>query len=242
MDMATKDRNPITQHALDLANREWGEVAKPQSLSGAFSEFTEQPESLRLDSMNPWFIVTTEPRAQEAATKSLQREGFEVYQPVAHETIRVQVPLRKLPSKTRHRRQRAGIQEVTKEAPVFGSYMFIRRISGCYDLSRLYELHGVGGICLFGEMFALVPDYVVELIRLKEARGGFDSYNQAVQTLRRPLKVETNDPGLMKEWTGGGRHIKDLDDSDRALLFVRDAFGRVTRIITSPDNALAGSR
>ena len=112
------------------------------NLTAAIKELIDNPTTHEVHSMAPWWIARAGPNAHKQAKESLTREGFEVWYPKAK--IIKHPALNTLPSKTRHRLRHATIES---ERPIFGPYLFIRRIFGAYDIFRLFDLDGVSGIC-----------------------------------------------------------------------------------------------
>jgi len=216
----------MKKHVLKLARKEWGEDKRPpQSLYDAFAELQTRQETVELN-WDPWLIAFSQPRVEHVAKASLEREGFECYYPVGkHVTT---PPMRTLPSKTRHKRR----YEVREEArPVLRSYLFIRRLFGGYDLDNLYELNGVGGICHFGDYVATLPDYEIELLRLAEGYGRFNTYNVSnTGAYRLAVATLADHPDPRSKWTGQTRMIGRLDESDRTIQFI-ESVGRVIRVI-----------
>lgn len=170
--------------------------------------------------LDPWLIAYSRPRQEHIAKTSLEREGFECWYPLRK--IVSTRPLRTISSKTRHRRR---FECVEKVEPVLRGYLFIRRLFGWFDLGRIYELSGCGGLCKFGQEDATVQDFHVELLRLAEADGRFNEYHTTVPiTYRLSMKP---DP---RQWTGTSRLIGRVDRRNKSLQF-REEFGRVLRFL-----------
>jgi hypothetical protein len=174
------------------------------------ADLASEPDDLEINCFDPWLIAYARPRQHDVAKHSLEREGYECWYPV-RKVISFK-PARNLPSKTRHRRR---FEVVEKIEPVLGSYLFIRQIRPVAVGCPLYELNGVGGLCQFGGITALMRDYDIELIRLAEANGKFNVFHENVPTVRR-LAV-TPDP---RAYTGETRLIGRLDHVGESVQFI----------------------
>lgn len=184
---------------------------------------TDAPEELIIPCLDPWMIAYSRPRMEHIAKAALEREGFECWYPLRK--IVTTRPQRTLPSKTRHRRR---LECVEKVEPVMGGYLFIRRLRGSFDLGRVYELAGVGGMCRIGGDFACIQDYYIEILRLGEADGRFNVYHQTVPFTYR-LSMNT-DP--RSQWTGTSRFLARVDIPGGMTEF-REELGRVLRFVQS---------
>lgn len=151
------------------------------------------------------------------------REGFEAYYPKARHITTP--PLRTL---TASKRRKAHLFAREVERPAYGSYIFLRRFRADYSLARLYELPGVGGVCVLGECALVVADFEIELIRVAEAKGIFDCHTVSSNT-RYQLAA---DALTQRTYWGTGRLLGAgrLDESAAMVLFVEE-LGRVFSII-----------
>ncbi len=165
-----------------------------------------------LHSLDPWWIVRSKPNLEDHARGALEREGHEVYYPKAKHLTVDAVPLRFLTGSKRNARPKPKLLEVVR--PAWRGYLFVRRILGAYDPGRFWELQGVMGLCLFGEVPATVSDHEIEGIRRREARGEFDIADG------RALSI-----------------VGRLDKGDHTVLF-RETVGRITRVIVSNQDTI----
>jgi len=185
--------------------------------------------------LDAWLLVYSHPHAQHIARASLEREGFEVFYPLRKVVMRR--PSASLPSKTRHRRRFEIIERIE---PVLGCYLMLRRLCGVFDLGRLRELHGVGGLCHIGKTVATIRDYEVELLRLAEAHGRFNIYHASVPgTYRVAIEIDPRVADSKTErgnWHGVTRTTGRLDGTIRTMIF-REELGRVIRLIECDEAA-----
>lgn len=183
-----------------------------------------------IHSLDPWWIARYMQQLERTAMHSLIRSGFECYTPT-YKNVR-QLPLRKIPPKQRRNAARF-IEQVRKKR--FPGYMLIRQVSGHFDINRLFDLHGCGGIVSVSGKPALIANHDVELMRLAETDGKFDVYH--VRGLAIGLyKVGwlDGDADLKKQWDSIAPMKRPLDDSGTLSLTV-DAFGRVSHFIANAD-------
>ena len=170
---------------------------------------------------DPWWIARTAPNCEALAKKGLEREGFEVYYPRG-KTVRA-IPKNQLPSKTRHKR-RYEFRESYRS--IFTGYVFLRRLTGHFELFCLHEIPHVAGVCTFGGAPAAVEDYVIERIRAEEARGEFDDYDgRSIKNGQHLTPIESD-----RRWTGETKLRGALVHCGRIIYFV-ERFGRVTRFM-----------
>jgi hypothetical protein len=207
-----------------------GQGAPSQLADLAVVEMTE------VACFDAWLLAYSHPHAQHIARASLEREGFEVFYPLRKVVMRR--PSASLPSKTRHRRRFEIIERVE---PVLGCYLMLRRLCGAFDLGRLRELHGVGGLCHIGKTAATIRDYEVELLRLAEAHGRFNVYHASVPgTYRVAIEIDprltTDGKAERDRWNGVTRMIGRLDGVARTMVF-RQELGRVIRLIECDEAA-----
>src|SRR5262245_4168871 len=125
-----------------------------------------------LHSIDPWFLARYQPALERAARENLCRVGFENWYPSIVDVR--SVPLRKIPPKKRHLAPRM-LQQIRR--PRFVGYILIRPLPWCrWDVNRLFDLTGCGNVVSNGEHPAKIQDFDVELMRLAEARGKFDTF------------------------------------------------------------------
>jgi len=188
-------------------------------------------------SIAPWFLARYQPALERTARENLCRVGFENWYPTIID-LRA-VPLRKIPPKKRHLAQRM-VQEIRR--PRFVGYILIRPLPWCrWDINRLFDLTGCGGIVSNGEHPAKIEDFDVELMRIAEARGVFDTFVGVAPRFRIQLNEQTH-----QQWTAQAQKILNLDEARKFRVFI-DAFGRIERIIAhvegraEPDRSLQRS-
>jgi hypothetical protein len=133
-------------------------------------------------------------------------------------------------SKTRHRR-RKEVMEIGRVLPIFPGYIFVRRMYGGFDIFQAYELTGVIGLCCVGDRAAEVEDFIIESLRLDEARGKYD--DRSVSDDRRHVRMAVRNYFKRAVNKNPQRIVGTLDESSGSTLFVEE-LGRVTRIFTGP--------
>lgn len=188
---------------------------------------------LRLHSFERWNIIRCQPNMEAKAKESLLRVGFESYYGERQKILTVNIPASKISSKTRYRR-RSEVRDIVRILPVYPGYIFARRLYGGFDLWQSFELPGVIGLCCFGLTPATVEDYVIEGLRLSEARGKFD--NRSVSTEYRHIRIALRERANPQPPVNiSPRTINHVDKSGKSLTYIEE-LGRITRIIQSPDD------
>lgn len=201
------------------------------NLQTALRELIDNPTTHEVHSMAPWWIARAKPNAHQVAKRSLMREGFEVWWPKA-KIIR-HPALSSLPSKTRHKLRHMTIES---ERPIFGAYIFFRRMMGNADLRRLHELLGVSGLCTSGAEILTVRDLDIEFLRLKEAQGKFDEH-QTTSKFKYNARNMHN-PTAMVAHIAKDMLVGRLDLEGETVLFI-EALDRVTKIIAKSESRQA---
>jgi hypothetical protein len=217
----------MAKRALKAAAQEFGpDWLKP--LGPMLTPLADAAEVFEEHGIEPWTILRCVGRMEATACEWLERNGFECWYPKGR-FIRT-VPLRHLPSKTRHKRAQMEVVETMRAA--YPGYVLVRRMFGDFDLNRLFALPGIIGICCFGERVAVVPDYDVELVRLDEARGRFDQFANAAAERAYFYKIAKSDED--KRYSGDSRVVGRACESGLTVTFQK-TLGRVTRIIAASD-------
>jgi hypothetical protein len=181
-----------------------------------------------IHSIEPWFLARYQPNLERTARNSLARAGFECWFPT-YVDIRP-LPLRKInPSK--RRLAHLFVQEIRR--PRFVGYILVRPLPWCrHDLNRLFELHGCGGIVSLGGKAAKIEDFDVEIMRLAEARGTFNT----MAGIGKRGRYRVSPAGLDQRWTGLGKTVLGHEEAKRLHLAI-DAFGRIAQLVTHANEA-----
>ena len=107
-----------------------------------------------------WLLLQTKPREEQRATEHLQNIGCQTYLP----TIQVE-------KITRGKR-------TTKSEPLFPGYIFVQnpdtQEQGALTYTTIRSTRGVSKIVKFGTDYTLLPDALINLIKLKT---GSDEYS-----------------------------------------------------------------
>jgi hypothetical protein len=184
-----------------------------------------------IHSLAPWFLARHQPNLVRIACASLTRAGFEAWYPT-YVDVRP-TPLRKLSPGKRHLAH-LFLQEVRR--PRFVGYVFVRPLPWCtHDPNRLFELHGCGGIVSLGGKVAKIEDYDVEIMRIAEAQGTFDT----VIGVGRGGRYRVSRLPDERQWVGQGRKLLNGNDAKQYGLLV-DALGRVEEIVAQANGVETG--
>jgi transcriptional antiterminator RfaH len=99
--------------------------------------------------MKQWYLVLTKPAHEDLAERNLQRQGYEVYLP------RLLRPAR-------------GEKTHDRIVPLFPRYLFLHLHAGLQALAPVRSSIGVAGVVRFGSSYGIVPDGVIEDLRMRE--------------------------------------------------------------------------
>ena len=96
--------------------------------------------------MKNWYLIYTKPHKELAARENLERQGFEIYLPMA-----------------RLRRRRMG-KGATRVEPLFPRYLFIHLDTKTDNWSPIRSTLGVSNLVKFGMYPSAVPEALIELL------------------------------------------------------------------------------
>jgi transcriptional antiterminator RfaH len=112
-----------------------------------------------------WYLVHTKPGRERIAEANLLRQNYLVYHP-------------QLLGPVRHRGN-----WIEKPLSLFPRYLFVR-LAKAQNLGPVRSTIGVAGVVRFGQAYALVPDRIVDDLRVRaDPQTGF-------HTLRRHSRIE----------------------------------------------------
>ncbi len=97
--------------------------------------------------MRNWHLVLTRPRQERKALLQLERQGYEVWLPMARDS--------------------AAKAEATRLAPLFPRYLFVNVDSETDNTAPIRSTIGCCGLVRFGMSLALLPAQAVEAIRVR---------------------------------------------------------------------------
>lgn len=96
--------------------------------------------------MKNWYLIYTKPQKELVARENLERQGYEIYLPMA-----------------RLRRRRMG-KGVTRVEPLFPRYIFIKLDTKTDNWSPIRSTLGVSNLVKFGMYPSAVPEALIELL------------------------------------------------------------------------------
>jgi transcriptional antiterminator RfaH len=96
--------------------------------------------------MKNWYLIYTKPQKELVARENLERQGYEIYLPMA-----------------RLRRRRMG-KGVTRIEPLFPRYIFIKLDTKTDNWSPIRSTLGVSNLVKFGMYPSAVPEVLIELL------------------------------------------------------------------------------
>lgn len=107
--------------------------------------------------MNPekaWYLIYTKPREEAVAKTNLERQGYTVYLPLAYQ----------------HRRRHHRREQIV--APLFPRYLFIELTQYLDNWAPIRSTLGVSTLVRFGMEPAVVPDALVNLLKVRVGPEG----------------------------------------------------------------------
>ena len=96
--------------------------------------------------MKNWYLIYTKPQKELVARENLERQGYEIYLPMA-----------------RLRRRRMG-KGTTRIEPLFPRYLFIHLDTKTDNWSPIRSTLGVSNLVKFGMYPSAVPEALIELL------------------------------------------------------------------------------
>jgi hypothetical protein len=197
----------------------------------AGGNFSNLDEDKTVHCFDPWLIAKSEPNREQAAYKSLRREGFEAWFPAGRK-IKM-LPQRFISSKNRHKKRHVLMEDLRLP---YAGYVFFRRLtqaSQALSLGRLYELDGVLGVCMFGETIAIAEDYEIQMLRFKEDIGTYDVWDVTMTAKEFALADIRRSDAAKERWDKPPQMLGTLDTTQGRGLHLVEAFGRITRVIAA---------
>jgi transcriptional antiterminator RfaH len=107
------------------------------------------PRENQMELMVRWYLIHTKPTREVVAEDNLRRQGYQVYYP---RLLR--------PARIRGR-------WVDRVASLFPRYLFLRLVVGHQAMGPVRSTVGVANIVRFGYDYTVVPDAIVENLRLR---------------------------------------------------------------------------
>lgn len=202
----------------------------PRGIDAPERDIDGLDEDRSVTCFDPWIIGRSDPRREYVAQQHLLREGFECWFPAGRLVKRM--PQRLLPSKTRHKKRHVLIEDLRSPYP---GYVFLRRLaekSYGVQLTRLFEVEGVAGICMFGDQLATAEHWEIQLMQAKEDLGAFDRWEVAISARDFALAEIRRTEAAKRRWDNPPKAIGVLDTTHEGRIHLVEAFGRITRVVT----------
>jgi len=167
--------------------------------------------------MSAWYVVHTQPMAEQRAAANLRRQGYEVYLPLYRRRVS-------------HARRIAMV-----ERPLFPRYLFVR-----FDPTRdrwrpILATFGVSFLLRLGETPIPVPGGIVDALRANEAARAFDETPAPARKLGIGAKIRVL-AGPFADLVG---KFHALADAERVVVLL-DLLGREVQV-RLPDRAVVAA-
>lgn len=152
-----------------------------------------------------WYVVHTQPHAEDKARTHLTRQGFTTY----------------LPRYLKRRRHARRVQIVP--APFFPRYLFIAIDMATQRWPSIHSTVGVSRLVCNGDTPAMVPTCVIDQLRQNEDELGFIPVKRPQFTPGSRIKVLD---GAFSDCIG----IFEAETSDARVAILLDLLGRKVRV------------
>jgi transcriptional antiterminator RfaH len=162
-----------------------------------------------------WYVVQSQPNAENKAVAHLNRQGFETY----------------LPRYLKRRRHARRVEVVP--APLFPRYLFVGIDLETQRWRSIFSTVGVSRLVCNGDTPTAVADRVIEAFRARHDAGGYVQLDRH-PSLRAGDKVRVLD-GAFAECLG---LYEGLRDSERVAILL-DLLGRKVRVTVDIDSVAA---
>ena len=153
-----------------------------------------------------WYVVQTQPNAENKAVVHLARQGFATY----------------LPRYLKRRRHARRVDVVA--APLFPRYLFVEIDMAVQRWRSIYSTIGVSWLVCNGDFPAPVPEQVVITLKAREDAGGLVRLEHR-PSFRAGDKIRVLD-GVFADCLG---LYEGMKDSDRVAILL-DLLGRKVRV------------
>lgn len=165
--------------------------------------------------MSAWYVVHTQPMAEQRAAANLARQGYETYLPL-------------------YRRRRSHARRVELvERPLFPRYLFVRFDPRADRWRPILGTFGVSGLVRIGDIPVPVPGGIVEALRANQEAHAFDDTISPVRKLGVGARIRVL-AGPFADLVG---KFQALADSERVFVLL-EMLGREVRV-RLPDRAVA---
>lgn len=162
-----------------------------------------------------WYVVQSQPNAENKAVTHLGRQGFTTY----------------LPRYLKRRRHARRVEIVS--APLFPRYLFVAIDTTVQRWRSIYSTMGVSRLVCSGELPAAVADHVVTTLKAREDAAGFVRLERRPQ-FRAGDKIRVLD-GVFADCLG---LYEGMTDRDR-LAILLDLLGRKVRVLVDAEAVAA---
>ena len=161
-----------------------------------------------------WYVVQSQPNAENRAVAHLERQGFTTY----------------LPRYLKRRRHARRVDIVP--APLFPRYLFVAIDMTMQRWRSIYSTIGVAQLICNGDVPTAVPDEVVTTLKAREDAAGFIRLES--RPLRTGDKIRILD-GVFADCLG---LYEGMTDSDRVTILL-DLLGRKVRVLVCAEAVAA---
>ena len=168
-----------------------------------------------ISNQSRWYVVQTQPNAENKAVVHLDRQGFVTY----------------LPRYMKRRRHARRVDIVA--APLFPRYVFVAIDMTATRWRSIYSTVGVSRMLCNGDFPTPIPNQVITTLRAREDAGGFVRLEHQ-PSFRAGDKIRVLD-GVFADCFA---LYEGMKDSDRVAILL-DLLGRKVRVMVNAESVAA---
>lgn len=109
----------------------------------------------KTEALLPWYVAYTKPRQEHIALENLEQQQFNAYLPLFK---KLKKPAKNAPSQ----------ELIVTHEPMFPRYIFFQQRKAEQSIAKVNYTRGISNIIRFGGELALVPDRVIDAIKIIE--------------------------------------------------------------------------
>jgi transcriptional antiterminator RfaH len=162
-----------------------------------------------------WYVVQSQPNAEQKAVAHLNRQGFRTYLP-------------RYLKRWRHARH-----VKTVAVPLFPRYLFVAIDINVQRWRSIYSTIGVSRIVCNGDCPSAIPDEIIVTLKAREDAGGFVRLNNHLN-FRSGDRIRVLD-GVFADCLG---LYDEMKDSERVAVLL-DLLGRKVRVMIDVESVAA---
>jgi transcriptional antiterminator RfaH len=154
--------------------------------------------------LEKWYLVKTKARQEQRAVDNLAMQLIEAYCPEISEI-----------------KLKCGKKTISRE-PLFPGYLFVRFDPHFLSVTTIQSTRGVGNIVRFGDYLAVVPDTIIEEIRLR--------CNQLPQQFQSNIPMPGDKVVITEGGLKGLEAVYQIEDGLQRAFILIDLLGKQQKV------------